>query len=83
MAVRTDVDQMKGFSKRQSPEELHQLPTSMYEPRTQTCAKVLEVERAGAGKLPPLHGRGREAGGPGTSREERQRQNGARYKWGK
>jgi hypothetical protein len=30
-AVLTDIDQVKGFSQRQSPEQLQQLTQSMYE----------------------------------------------------
>jgi uncharacterized protein (DUF885 family) len=54
-AVLTDVDQVKGFSQRQSPEQLHQLTQSMYERITETFTKLLEAEMEEAGKLPELH----------------------------
>jgi len=54
-AVLTDVDQVKGFSQRQSPEQLHQLTQSMYERIAATFTKLLEAEMEAAGKLSALH----------------------------
>jgi uncharacterized protein (DUF885 family) len=54
-AVLTDVDQVKGFSQRQSPEHLQQLTQSMYERIAATFTQLLEAELEAAGKLPALH----------------------------
>jgi hypothetical protein len=54
-AVLTDVDQVNGFSQRQSPEQLQQLTQSMYERIAATFTKLLEAEMEAAGKLPELH----------------------------
>jgi hypothetical protein len=53
-AVLTDVDQVKGFSQRQSPEQLQQL-TQGYERIAPTFTQLLEAEMGAAGKLPELH----------------------------
>ena len=55
MAVLTDVDQVKGFSQRQSGDQLQQLTHSMYERITATFTQLLEAEMEAAGKLPELH----------------------------
>jgi hypothetical protein len=54
-AVLTDVDQVKGFSQRQSPEQLRQLTQSMYERIAATFTQLLEAEMETIGKLPALH----------------------------
>jgi hypothetical protein len=54
-AVLTDIDQVKGFSQRQSPEQLQQLTQSMYERIAATFTQWLEAEMEAAGKLPALH----------------------------
>jgi uncharacterized protein (DUF885 family) len=54
-AVLSDVDQVKGFSQRQSPEHLQQLSQSMYERIAATFTQLLEAEMDAAGKLPALH----------------------------
>jgi hypothetical protein len=54
-AVLTDVDQVKGFSQRQSPEQLQQLTQSMSERITETFTQLPDAEREEAGKLPALH----------------------------
>jgi uncharacterized protein (DUF885 family) len=54
-AVLTDVDQVKEFSQRQSPEQLQQLSQSMYERIAATFTQLLEAEMDAAGKLPALH----------------------------
>lgn len=54
-AVLTDVDQVKGFSHRQSPAQLHPLTQSMTERITETFTKLLEAEMEEAGKFPELH----------------------------
>jgi hypothetical protein len=56
-AVLTDVDQVKGFSQRQSPEQLQQLTQSMYERIASTFTQLLEAEMEAIGKLPALHER--------------------------
>jgi hypothetical protein len=53
-AVLTDVDQVKGFSQRQSHEHLQQLTQSMYERIAATFTQLLEAEMEAAGKLPEL-----------------------------
>jgi uncharacterized protein (DUF885 family) len=53
--VLTDVDQVKGFSQRQSPEQLQQLTQSMYERIAATFTQLLEAEMETIGKLPALH----------------------------
>jgi hypothetical protein len=54
-AVLIDVDQVKGFSQRQSPEHLRQLTQSMYERIAATFTQLLEAEMETIGKLPALH----------------------------
>jgi hypothetical protein len=54
-AVLTDVDQVNGFSQRQSPEQLQQLTQSIYERIATTFTQLLEAEMEAAGKLPALH----------------------------
>jgi uncharacterized protein (DUF885 family) len=54
-AVLTDVDQVNGFSQRQSPEQLQQLSQSMCERIAATFTKLLEAEMEAVGKLPELH----------------------------
>jgi hypothetical protein len=54
-AVLTDVDQVKGFSQRQSPEQLQQLTQSMEERVAATFTQLLEAEMEAIGKLPDLH----------------------------
>jgi uncharacterized protein (DUF885 family) len=53
-AVLSDVDQVKGFSQRQSPEHLQQLSQSMYERIAATFTQLLEAEMEAAGQLPAL-----------------------------
>jgi uncharacterized membrane protein affecting hemolysin expression len=54
-AVLSDVDQVKGFSQRQSAEQLQQLTQSMYERIAATFTQLLEAEMEAIGKLPALH----------------------------
>ena len=54
-AVLSDVDQVKGFSQRQSAEHLQQLTQSMYERIAATFTQLLEAEMEAIGKLPTLH----------------------------
>ena len=56
-AVLTDVDQVKGFSQRQSPSQLQQFTQDIYERITETFAKLLEAEMEEVGKLYELHER--------------------------
>jgi hypothetical protein len=53
--VLTDVDQVKGFSQRQSAEQLQQLTQSMYERIAVTFTQLLGAEMEAIGKLPALH----------------------------
>ena len=53
-AVLTDVDQVKGFSQRQSPSQLDQFTQDIYKRITETFTKLLEVEMEEAGKLHEL-----------------------------
>jgi tyrosyl-tRNA synthetase len=54
-AVLTDVDQVKGFSQRQSPGQLQQFTQDISERITETFTKLLEAEMEEAGKLHELH----------------------------
>jgi hypothetical protein len=54
-AVLSDVDQVKGFSQRQSAEHIQQLTQSMYERIAATFTQLLEAELEALGKLPELH----------------------------
>jgi hypothetical protein len=54
-AVLSDVDQVKGFSQRQSAEQLQQLTQGMYERIAATFTQLLEAEMEAIGKLPVLH----------------------------
>ena len=56
-AVLIDVDQVKGFSQRQSPSQLQQFTQDLYERITETFTKLLEAEMEEAGKLHELHAR--------------------------
>ena len=56
-AVLTDVDQVKGFSQRQSSGQLQQFTQDIYERITETFTKLLQAEMEEAGKLPELHER--------------------------
>ena len=56
-AVLTDVDQVKGFSQRQSPGQLQQFTQDIYERIAETFTKLLQAEMEEAGKLPELHER--------------------------
>jgi hypothetical protein len=56
-AVLTDVDQVKGFSQRQSSGQLQQFTQDIYERITETFTKLLEAEMEEAGKLHELHER--------------------------
>jgi uncharacterized membrane protein YccC len=57
MAVLTDVDQVKGFSQRQSAEQIQQLSQDIYQRIAETFAKLLEAEMEEVGKLSDLHER--------------------------
>ena len=57
MVVLTDVDEVKGFSQRRNPEQIHQLTQDLSERIAETFAQLLEVEMEAAGKLPALHER--------------------------
>jgi hypothetical protein len=51
-AVLMDADEMKGFLKGQSPEEIQALATRMHERIVETFTQLLEVEVEQSGKLP-------------------------------
>jgi hypothetical protein len=56
-AVLTDVDQVKGFSQRQSSGQLQQFTQDLYERITETFTKLLQAEMEEAGKLHELQER--------------------------
>jgi uncharacterized membrane protein affecting hemolysin expression len=57
MAVLTDVDQVKGFSQRQSAEQIQQLSQDIYQRIAATFTQLLEAEMEEAGKLNDLYER--------------------------
>jgi hypothetical protein len=57
LAVLTDVDQVKGFSQRQSAKHIQQLSQDIYQRIAETFAKLLEAEMEEVGKLSDLHER--------------------------
>jgi len=57
MAVLTDVDQVKGFSQRQSAEQIQQLSQDIYKRIAETFAQLLEAEMDDAEKRNDLHER--------------------------
>jgi uncharacterized protein (DUF885 family) len=50
MAVLTDVDQVKGFSQRQSAEQIQQLSQDLYQRIAGTFAQLLDAEMEAAGQ---------------------------------
>jgi hypothetical protein len=61
-AVLTDIDHVKGFSQRQSAEQIQQLSQDLYQRIAETFTKLLEAEMEEAGKLPELHEKMAEVG---------------------
>src|SRR5919108_4526669 len=57
MAVLTDVDQVKGFSQRQSAEQIQQLSQDIYQRIAGTFAQLLDAEMEDVGKRNELHER--------------------------
>jgi hypothetical protein len=57
LAVLTDVDQVKGFSQRQSAEQIQQLSQDIYQRIAGTFAQLLDAEMEDAGKRTELHER--------------------------
>lgn len=57
MAVLTDVDQVKGFSQRQSAEQIRQLSQDLYQRIAGTFAQLLDAEMEDIGKRAELQER--------------------------
>jgi uncharacterized membrane protein affecting hemolysin expression len=55
LAVLTDVDQVQGFSQRQSAEQIQQLSQELYQRIAGTFAQLLDAEMEEVGKRTELH----------------------------